>query len=52
MTVADDGSVKPASLRGGLAGLLERVQTADGRFGIDSPPGGPTTITIELPGHA
>jgi signal transduction histidine kinase len=53
MTVTDDGSggarLAPG---GGLAGLLERVQTVDGRLGIDSPPGGPTVITIELPGHA
>jgi signal transduction histidine kinase len=53
MTVADDGSggarLAPG---GGLAGLLERVQTVDGRLGIDSPAGGPTVITIELPGHA
>jgi signal transduction histidine kinase len=53
MTVTDDGSggarLAPG---GGLAGLLERVQTVDGRFGIDSPAGGPTVITIELPGHA
>ena len=37
---------------GGLAGLAERVHTVDGHLGLDSPPGGPTTITIELPGHA
>jgi signal transduction histidine kinase len=53
MTVADDGAggarLAPG---GGLAGLLERVQTVDGRLGIDSPPGGPTIITIRLPGHA
>ncbi len=53
MTVTDDGSggarLAPG---GGLAGLLERVQTVDGRLGIDSPAGGPTVITIELPGHA
>jgi len=53
MTVTDDGSggarLAPG---GGLAGLLERVQTVDGRLGIDSPAGGPTAITIELPGHA
>jgi signal transduction histidine kinase len=53
VTVADDGSgearIAPG---GGLAGLLERVQTVDGRLGIDSPAGGPTVITIELPGHA
>jgi signal transduction histidine kinase len=53
LTVTDDGSggATPAP-GGGLAGLLERVQTVDGRLGIDSPPGGPTVITIELPGHA
>ncbi len=53
LTVTDDGSggATPAP-GGGLAGLLERVQTVDGRLAIDSPPGGPTTITIELPGHA
>jgi signal transduction histidine kinase len=53
MTVADDGAGQ-ATLApgGGLAGLLKRVQTVDGRLNIDSPPGGPTIITIELPGHA
>jgi hypothetical protein len=35
-----------------LAGLRERIRTVDGRLGIDSPPGGPTVVTIELPGHA
>jgi signal transduction histidine kinase len=53
LTVTDDGAggarVAP---RGGLAGLLERVQTVDGQLTVDSPPGGPTTITIELPRHA
>jgi signal transduction histidine kinase len=53
MTVTDNGGggawLAPA---GGLAGLCERVQTVDGHLGIDSPPGGPTSITIELPGHA
>ncbi len=53
MTVTDDGSggarLAPG---GGLAGLLERVQTVDGRLSIDSPAGGPTVITIELPDHA
>jgi signal transduction histidine kinase len=53
MTVADDGAGEARLVSGGgLAGLLERVQTVDGRVGIDSPPGGPTIITIELPGHA
>jgi signal transduction histidine kinase len=53
MTVRDDGcggaSLAPG---GGLAGLRERVQTVDGRLAIDSPPGGPTSVMIELPGHA
>jgi signal transduction histidine kinase len=53
MTVSDDGAGEARAVSGGgLAGLLERVQTVDGRLGIDSPPGGPTIITIELPGHA
>jgi signal transduction histidine kinase len=53
MTVADDGAggarLVPA---GGLAGLLERVQTVDGQLRVDSPPGGPTVVTIMLPEHA
>jgi len=28
------------------------VQTVDGRLDLVSPPGGPTTVTIELPGRA
>jgi signal transduction histidine kinase len=52
MTVSDDGGggAWPAP-GGGLAGLRDRVQTVDGRLAIDSPPGGPTSIVIELPGH-
>jgi signal transduction histidine kinase len=53
MTVTDDGAggarLAPG---GGLAGLLERVQTVDGTLEVDSPPGGPTFVTIELPVHA
>jgi signal transduction histidine kinase len=53
MTVTDNGSggarLAPG---GGLEGLRERVQTVDGHIGIDSPAGGPTAITISLPGHA
>jgi signal transduction histidine kinase len=53
MTVTDDGSGAAClAPGGGLAGLLERVQTVDGSLRIDSPPGGPTAVTIELPGHA
>jgi signal transduction histidine kinase len=53
MTITDNGSggarLTPA---GGLAGLLERVQTVDGHLTLDSPAGGPTVVTVELPGHA
>jgi len=28
------------------------VQTVDGRLEVDSPPGGPTIVTIDLPRHA
>jgi signal transduction histidine kinase len=53
VTVTDDGTggahLAPG---GGLAGLLERVQTVDGQLDVNSPPGGPTIITIELPRHA
>jgi hypothetical protein len=32
-----------------MAGLADRLGAVDGLFLIDSPPGGPTTITAELP---
>jgi signal transduction histidine kinase len=53
MSVTDDGDGGARLVPGGgLAGLLERVQTVDGRLGLDSPPGGPTVVTVELPRHA
>ncbi|MFC3587934.1 sensor histidine kinase, partial [Streptantibioticus rubrisoli] len=30
-------------------GLAERLDAVDGLLVVDSPPGGPTTITAELP---
>jgi signal transduction histidine kinase len=33
----------------GLRGLRDRVDALDGRLELDSPPGGGTTVTIELP---
>jgi signal transduction histidine kinase len=53
LIVTDDG-VGGARVTdgGGLAGLRERVRTVDGRIDIESPAGGPTIITVELPGHA
>ncbi len=53
MTVTDNGTGGARFVPGGgLAGLRERVQTVDGRLDIDSPDGGPTIITVELPEHA
>ncbi|AJC57607.1 sensor domain-containing protein [Streptomyces sp. 769] len=34
---------------GGLAGLAERLGSVDGLLVVDSPAGGPTTVTAELP---
>lgn len=52
-TVTDDGAGGASLVPGaGLAGLLERVQTVDGRLEVGSPPGGPTIVTIEPPRHA
>jgi signal transduction histidine kinase len=48
--VTDDG-VGGADLAGGtgLAGLARRAASVDGTFEIDSPPGGPTLLTVDLP---
>ena len=48
--VTDDGSGGVDPSRGtGLAGLGQRASTVDGRLQLSSPPGGPTTVTVELP---
>jgi signal transduction histidine kinase len=50
LSVADDGTGGADPTRGtGLSGLAHRVAVVDGRLTIASPPGGPTTITVELP---
>ncbi|MCG7527598.1 sensor domain-containing protein [Streptomyces sp. OfavH-34-F] len=48
--VGDDGH-GGASMDGGtgMAGLAERLGAVDGLFVLDSPAGGPTTVTAELP---
>ncbi|MBN6036250.1 histidine kinase [Amycolatopsis sp. 195334CR] len=46
--ISDDG-VGGARQGGGLSGLARRVAAADGEFTVDSPVGGPTTITAALP---
>ncbi|MEV8096624.1 sensor domain-containing protein [Kitasatospora sp. NPDC085879] len=50
LTVRDDGRGGADPLRGtGLAGLTERVGAVDGVFLVESPAGGPTSVTVELP---
>jgi signal transduction histidine kinase len=49
ITVRDDGIGNADPAGAGLAGLAARVAAVDGRLTIDSPPGGPTLITAELP---
>jgi signal transduction histidine kinase len=50
LTVTDNG---PGGARlvpgGGLAGIAERLRTVDGSLEVDSPRGGPTVITVEIP---
>jgi signal transduction histidine kinase len=51
LAVADDGR-GGAILDGagtGLRGLAERVAAIDGSLRVDSPAGGPTVVTVELP---
>jgi signal transduction histidine kinase len=53
LRVRDDGTGGAAARAGsGLRGLADRVRTVDGRMDVDSPPGGPTVVTVELPSHA
>ncbi|MER8188026.1 histidine kinase [Kitasatospora sp. NPDC094015] len=50
VTVTDDGHGGAAPERGsGLRGIERRLGTFDGVLTLDSPSGGPTTITLELP---
>jgi signal transduction histidine kinase len=50
VTVTDDGrggaAVAPG---GGLDGIRRRLGTFDGTLTVSSPPGGPTTLTMEIP---
>ncbi|MHA6760679.1 sensor histidine kinase [Streptacidiphilus sp. PAMC 29251] len=50
LQVGDDGEGGALEAPGGgLAGLAERIRAVDGVFVVDSPVGGPTTVTVELP---
>jgi signal transduction histidine kinase len=50
LQVTDDGrgGARPDA-GSGLRGLAERLDAVDGLFVVDSPEGGPTTVTAELP---
>ncbi|MFF4217330.1 MULTISPECIES: sensor histidine kinase [Streptomyces] len=48
--VRDDGQGGASTSSGsGLAGLAERLGSVDGLFAVESPAGGPTVVTAELP---
>ncbi|MFI8518922.1 sensor histidine kinase [Streptomyces sp. NPDC085481] len=50
LQVRDDGTGGARLDRGtGMAGLAERLGAVDGAFVVDSPEGGPTVVTAELP---
>ncbi len=50
MLIHDDGNGGADVSKGtGLAGMAARVHGIDGSFEISSPPGGPTTLVVELP---
>ncbi|WP_433176573.1 sensor histidine kinase [Actinoallomurus sp. CA-150999] len=53
LRVWDDGSGGAIVGAGsGLPGLAERIRPVDGLLEVVSPPGGPTTVTVELPSRA
>jgi signal transduction histidine kinase len=51
LAVTDDGhgGARLDSLGTGLAGLARRAQALDGTLTVQSPAGGPTTVTLQLP---
>ncbi|MFH8487058.1 sensor histidine kinase [Streptomyces longisporoflavus] len=53
LQVGDDGrGGADAGGGSGLTGLTQRVRTVDGGIHVESPAGGPTAVTVELPLHA
>jgi signal transduction histidine kinase len=51
LIVTDDGcgGARLDGAGSGLRGLAERIRTMDGQLTLDSPVGGPTTVTVQLP---
>ncbi|WP_043615680.1 sensor histidine kinase [Nonomuraea candida] len=51
VTVTDDGLGGADPAKGsGLTGIERRLAAFDGVLALNSPPGGPTTVTMDLPG--
>jgi signal transduction histidine kinase len=48
-TIVDDGVGGADPSGSGLVGLRDRIEALGGRFTLDSPPSGGTSISIELP---
>lgn len=46
---AGSSSAASGSAGTGLAGLRRRIFALDGTLGLDSPPGGPTAVTVTIP---
>jgi signal transduction histidine kinase len=49
IVICDDGIGGAVASGQGLSGLADRVAGVDGRLSMDSPPGGGTTLWVELP---
>ena len=50
IAITDDGRGGADAAGGtGLRGIQRRLATFDGTFALNSPPGGPTSVTMELP---
>jgi len=49
LVVGDDGRGSADQSGSGLAGVARRLAAFDGTLMVDSPPGGPTVVTMEVP---
>ncbi|MEV4538981.1 histidine kinase [Asanoa sp. NPDC049518] len=49
LTVGDDGRGGADATGSGLVGVARRLAAFDGSLAVDSPPGGPTIVTLDIP---